>query len=128
MLSVTAVLLLIPAATCSLNGTIQLSAPLPNGATVLNCPTGEEYVDVNNEACFDRGCCSSMGIQAVAMVTLCVPDQTPEVMAQAQYYMNYQIALCRFDGHNVDNVQLQLTPNASAALDSLNLKDKHLRQ
>ncbi|KAF8531752.1 hypothetical protein JB92DRAFT_2848590, partial [Gautieria morchelliformis] len=39
--------------------------------------------------------------------------------AAAQYDINHQIALCHFDGHSVDNVQLLLTSNALALLDKL---------
>jgi hypothetical protein len=35
-----------------------------------------------------------------------------------------QIALCQFDGHSADKVQLLLSPNASATLDSLNRQDE----
>ncbi|KAF8485519.1 hypothetical protein JB92DRAFT_3026747 [Gautieria morchelliformis] len=48
--------------------------------------------------------------------------------AYAQYDINHQIALCNFDGHGADSVQLLLTPNAAALLDRMNRPDEQLRQ
>ncbi|KAF8509477.1 hypothetical protein JB92DRAFT_511167 [Gautieria morchelliformis] len=48
--------------------------------------------------------------------------------AMAQYRINYQIARCNFDGHSAINVQLLLTPNASAILDSFNRPDEQLKK
>ncbi|KAF8531744.1 hypothetical protein JB92DRAFT_2848245 [Gautieria morchelliformis] len=74
---------------------------------------------------FVRGCCSNNGILDIAMVGLCgLPVGYDIDHAMTQYEINLKIALCHFDGHSVDNVQLLLTPNASAQLDSYNRQDE----
>ncbi|KAF8505318.1 hypothetical protein JB92DRAFT_2965113 [Gautieria morchelliformis] len=81
-------------------------------------------------ACECSGCCSNNGILGIAIAGLCgVPESDAEGwQALAQYQINYQVALCHFDGYSADNVQLLLTPNASAFMDSLNRTDEPLRQ
>ncbi|KAF8531737.1 hypothetical protein JB92DRAFT_2848164 [Gautieria morchelliformis] len=79
------------------------------------------------QACLVRGCCSINGIMDIAITNLCEVDDDFE-QALNQYKINRQIALCHFDGHSVDSVQLLLTPNASALLDSMNRPDEQLRQ
>ncbi|KAF8476493.1 hypothetical protein JB92DRAFT_3050732, partial [Gautieria morchelliformis] len=139
MLGTTVILLFISAATCSsfnafyrdipspaLPAALPLSAPLPNGTMEIQCP----QVGGSEQLCLDRGCCSNNGILDFAIAELCrVPyDDSETLQFSAQYLINRQIALCHFDGHSVDNVQLLLTPNASAILDSLNRRDEELRQ
>ncbi|KAF8512972.1 hypothetical protein JB92DRAFT_2925778 [Gautieria morchelliformis] len=78
---------------------------------------------------FFRGCCSNNGILDIAIGGLCkLPVEFDIDRAFIQYEINLKIALCHFDGHNVDNVQLLLTPNASAQLDIHNRQDEQLRQ
>ncbi|KAF8531770.1 hypothetical protein JB92DRAFT_2848746 [Gautieria morchelliformis] len=72
-----------------------------------------------------RGCCSNNEIQGIAIASLC-GNYYADGLAQVQYDLNAQIALCHFDGHSTDNVQLQLTPDASAILDSMNRLDEQL--
>ncbi|KAF8531959.1 hypothetical protein JB92DRAFT_2845515 [Gautieria morchelliformis] len=75
------------------------------------------------------GCCSTDGIQAIALRSLCDMDhESPLFQALAQYKINFQIALCHFDGRSVDNVQLLFTQNASTFLDLMNRSDEQLRQ
>ncbi|KAF8523558.1 hypothetical protein JB92DRAFT_2883907 [Gautieria morchelliformis] len=130
MLVTAVILLFISAATCSSTSRnyIPLSAPLPNGTMVLQCPSESSSFDLN---CLGiHGCCSNTEIQGVAIESLCrnsVADDSGWV-AQVQHDLNAQTALCHFDGHSADNVQLLLTPNASTFLDSLNRQDEELRQ
>ncbi|KAF8531772.1 hypothetical protein JB92DRAFT_2080840 [Gautieria morchelliformis] len=128
MLGIAVILPFVAAATCSSIKIdhIPLSAPLSNGTMVLQCPPKSSPLDVCLGA---RGCCSNNEIQDIAMYMLCGNSEPDGVwLAQVQYDMNIQIALCHFYGHSADNVQLQLTPDASAILDSLNGLDKQLRQ
>ncbi|KAF8463796.1 hypothetical protein JB92DRAFT_3065686 [Gautieria morchelliformis] len=116
MLGLALSLLFISAAACQIvQGplvTIPLSAPLPNGSMILQCDTS-----LLTEPCLDwNGCCSTNAILAIPISFLCPID-------------NKQIALCHFEGRSVDSdVQLLLTQNASAFLDSINRLDEQLRQ
>ncbi|KAF8487989.1 hypothetical protein JB92DRAFT_3018732 [Gautieria morchelliformis] len=104
--------------------TLPLSVPLPNGTMELQClPDAIEH-----ELCFARSCCSNNGMLDIAIAGLCgIPNESETVMqAIVQYNINHQIALCHFDGHSVDNLQLLLTPNASALLDRLNRPDERV--
>ncbi|KAF8505324.1 hypothetical protein JB92DRAFT_2965224 [Gautieria morchelliformis] len=103
---------------------LPLSAPLPNGTMEIQClPDGGE------QECLVRGCCSNNGILDIAITRLCSFESASDFdQAWTQYQINYQIALCHFDGHNVDNVQLLLTPNGSAILDGMNRPDERRRQ
>ncbi|KAF8476490.1 hypothetical protein JB92DRAFT_1881013 [Gautieria morchelliformis] len=136
---------------------IPLSAPLPNGTMVLQvnfllamearlkyepsmkCPPGwsskwsSEWSSAGSsfDICLGiHGCCSNNEIQGVAIELLCGNSgaDDSESVAQVQHDLNIQIALCHFDGHGADNVQLLLTPNASTFLDSLNRQDEELRR
>jgi hypothetical protein len=122
---------------------IPLSAPLQNGTMALqvNCPLAVTL-------CLGtRGCCSNHEIQDSALSFLCMTPSTDESewMAQFQHDVNgnvvgrnchcisiqhvavlVHIALCQFDGYKTDNLQLLLTPNASAILDSLNQLDERM--
>ncbi|KAF8509508.1 hypothetical protein JB92DRAFT_2946385 [Gautieria morchelliformis] len=108
--------------------TLPLSAPLPNGTMEIQCLPGGASIE--EESClFVRGCCSTNGIldSIAAGPGLCgLPFEDEFTLASAQYEINRQIALCHFDGHSVANVQLLLTPNASAILDSMNRPDERL--
>ncbi|KAF8511100.1 hypothetical protein JB92DRAFT_2831330 [Gautieria morchelliformis] len=66
---------------------------------------------------------SNNEIQGVAIELLCGNSGAgdSELTAQIQHDLN---ALCHFDGHSADNVQLLLTPTASTFLDSLNRQDE----
>ncbi|KAF8487891.1 hypothetical protein JB92DRAFT_1463129 [Gautieria morchelliformis] len=141
------ILLFISAATCSSTSInyMPLSAPLPNGTMVLQvnyllavearlkhepsmkCPPKLSPSD----SCLGiHGCCSNNEIQGVAIHLLCGTTPYTEELgwATVQHDLNVQMALCHFDGHSADNVQLLLTPNASAFLDSLNRQDEELRR
>ncbi|KAF8531747.1 hypothetical protein JB92DRAFT_2848331 [Gautieria morchelliformis] len=101
--------------------TLPLSLPLANGTMEIQCPP-----DIG-PVCFVRGCCSNNAILDIAIVYLCrVPFVSDSEQAWTQYRINHQIALCHFDGHSVDNMQLLLTPNASALLDSMNRQNKRV--
>ncbi|KAF8515189.1 hypothetical protein JB92DRAFT_2915702 [Gautieria morchelliformis] len=114
----------------TLPATLPLSAPLPNGTMEIQCPPDAASIRQHAQPCtLVRGCCSNNGILGIAIVGLCgVPESDPSAQAMTQYEINLQIALCHFDGHSADNVQLLLTPNSSAFLDSLNRPDEQLRQ
>ncbi|KAF8478249.1 hypothetical protein JB92DRAFT_3048330 [Gautieria morchelliformis] len=104
--------------------TLPLSAPLPNGTMEIPClPDAIEH----DCSLVGRGCCSNNGILNIAIAGLCgVPYEYDSQLALIQYEINVQIALCHFDGHSAENVQLLLTPNASAFLDSLNRPDERV--
>ncbi|KAF8476487.1 hypothetical protein JB92DRAFT_3050655 [Gautieria morchelliformis] len=128
MLGTAVILLFISAATCSSTSRncIPLSAPLPNGTMVLQCPPKLSF-----DRCLEnRGCCSNNKIQGGAIESLCGNSDADhsESVAQVQHDLNIKVALCHFDGHSADNVQLLLTPNGSAFLDSLNRQDEELRR
>ncbi|KAF8515209.1 hypothetical protein JB92DRAFT_83927 [Gautieria morchelliformis] len=108
----------------SIGGT---SSKWNDGVTAMKCPATPSLLD---KCLGTRGCCSNHEIQDTAISLLCGTSYTDEVvwLAQCQYYLNVQIALCHFDGHSTDKVQLLLTPNASAILDSLKRPDEQLRQ
>ncbi|KAF8504280.1 hypothetical protein JB92DRAFT_2967902 [Gautieria morchelliformis] len=126
------ILLFISAATCSSSKyntqkLHPLSAPLPNGTMVLQCPPKLSSSDL----CLGiRGCCSTNDIQGWAMELLCGNSGGDDLewVGMVQHNLNTKIAVCHFDGHSADNVQLLLTPNASAILNSLNRQDETLRQ
>ncbi|KAF8504277.1 hypothetical protein JB92DRAFT_778434 [Gautieria morchelliformis] len=129
MLGTFVMLVFISAATCSSTirdhidpEYIPLSAPLPNGTMVLQCPLEGSPTDCLGT----HGCCSNDEIQGAAMGWLCggAPYAEELLLARVQHDLNTQIALCHFDGHSADNVQLLLTPNASAILDSMNRQDE----
>ncbi|KAF8509472.1 hypothetical protein JB92DRAFT_510735 [Gautieria morchelliformis] len=113
----------LPSLSASL-ATLPLSAPLPNGTMEIQCPPGP----AEEQECSFRSCCSNNEIIYLAIVQLC--GGPPDSFGQAftQYEINNIIALCHFNGHSVDNVQLLLTPNASAILDSMNRPDEQLRK
>ncbi|KAF8505322.1 hypothetical protein JB92DRAFT_2965181 [Gautieria morchelliformis] len=111
--------------------TLPLSAPLPNGTMEIQCLPEAGGIIQHEESCFRvHGCCSNNGILGIAIVGFCrVPEpDTGGWQALTQYEINFQVALCHFDRHSADNVQLLLTPKASAILDSLNQQDEELRQ
>ncbi|KAF8509502.1 hypothetical protein JB92DRAFT_2946277 [Gautieria morchelliformis] len=112
-----------PSSSTLLPPPIPLWAPLPNGTleTKVNCSACRVGI---------RGCCSNNEILYLAIAELCgVPFASDSVgQAYTQYGINYQIALCNFDGHSAINVQLLLTQNASAILDRLIRPDEQLRQ
>ncbi|KAF8499496.1 hypothetical protein JB92DRAFT_2981039 [Gautieria morchelliformis] len=90
----------------------------------IQCPR-----DATEQPCLLRDCCSNDEILDIAIAGLCGdPFDLGAGHALTQYEINFQIALCHFDGHSADNVQLLLTPNASAFLDSMNRPDEQLRQ
>ncbi|KAF8531962.1 hypothetical protein JB92DRAFT_1789447 [Gautieria morchelliformis] len=129
MLGLALSLLFISAAACQIvQGplvTIPLSAPLPNGSTILQCDTSL----LSEQCLFWNGCCSTDTILAIPVGRLCdISRESPALEALAQHEINQQIALCHFEGRSVDNVQLLLTQNASAFLDSINRLDEQLRQ
>ncbi|KAF8531760.1 hypothetical protein JB92DRAFT_2848685, partial [Gautieria morchelliformis] len=106
--------------------TLPLLAPLPNGTMKIQCPS---LPVTEEQACLGGGCCSTNGILDIAIADLCrAPSESDSGRALTQYQINYQIALCHFDGHSADNVQLLLTTNASALLDGMNRPDEQLRQ
>jgi hypothetical protein len=93
------------------------------------------------------GCCSNNEIQNIPLIELCgTPDADySESTAFVQHELDgnvvphncqfsetsnvaglVQISLCHFDGHSVDNLQLQLSPNASVILDSMNRQDERV--
>jgi hypothetical protein len=95
----------------------------------------------------NRGSCSNNATQELAICLLCrIPDAYYSVIAvDAQYQLDgnviahncqfaetsnvavlVQISLCHFDGHSADNLQLLLTPNASARVDSMNRRDERV--
>ncbi|KAF8504282.1 hypothetical protein JB92DRAFT_2967922 [Gautieria morchelliformis] len=128
MLGTAVILFFISAATCSSTRTtaIPLSAPLPNGTMVLQCPP---KLSPSDSCLGTHGCCSSNEIQGRAIISFCGNFRAEDsLVSQVQHDLNLQIALCHFDGHSADNVQLLLTPNASAILDSLNRQDEELRR
>ncbi|KAF8462491.1 hypothetical protein JB92DRAFT_3150376 [Gautieria morchelliformis] len=141
------ILLFISAATCSSTSRnyIPLSAPLPNGTMVLQvnsllaaearlkyepsmkCPPKLSSSDL----CLGtRGCCSTNDIQGWAIELLCGNSGGDDLewVGMVQHNLNTRVAVCHFDGHSADNVQLLLTPNASDILNSLNRQDEKLRQ
>ncbi|KAF8485510.1 hypothetical protein JB92DRAFT_3026590 [Gautieria morchelliformis] len=123
MLGIALSLLFISAATRSSFATIPLSAPLPNGTMEIQCRS-----DVDEQECSLPGCCSNNDILDLAIVGVCWDPLDSFGLAMTQYEINYQIAMCNFDGHSAINVQLLLTQNASAILDSMNRPDEQLRQ
>jgi hypothetical protein len=94
-----------------------------------------------------RGCCSNNEIQEGLISALCgIPDAFySDIAAQLQYQLDgnvvpdncqfaetsnvavlVEISLCHFDGHSADNLQLLLTPNDSARVDSMNRQDERV--
>ncbi|KAF8521528.1 hypothetical protein JB92DRAFT_2890757, partial [Gautieria morchelliformis] len=60
-----------------------------------------------------------------AVISLLCGSYSEDVaLAFFQYDLNVQVALCHFDGHSADNMQLLLTPNVSASLDSMSGLDE----
>ncbi|KAF8483025.1 hypothetical protein JB92DRAFT_1674267 [Gautieria morchelliformis] len=114
MLGIALSLLFVSAATCSSFNAFDMTLPAPPPTLPLSVPLANGTMEIQclpdtGPPCFVRGCCSNNGIQRI-------------------YEINFQTALCHFDGHSVDNVQLLLSPNALAILDSMNRPDEQLRQ
>ncbi|KAF8508083.1 hypothetical protein JB92DRAFT_2955319 [Gautieria morchelliformis] len=73
-----------------------------------------------------RDCCSNDGIQGI-VTQLCGGSVDDVVLANLQYELNLQIALCHFDGRSAENLQLLLTPESLVVLDTMNRVDEPLR-
>jgi hypothetical protein len=94
-----------------------------------------------------RGCCSNNEIQNIPIDAICTFGDSldSDLLALMQYQLDgnvvahncqfaetsnvaviVHISLCHFDGHSADNMQLLLTPDVSARVDSLKRQDERV--